>query len=76
MCRHVLLNLLNELKKSDKLQGLPSILCLFCNWFNRFNNTRAQMLDSIKLMILKLVKIFYTMLKWTSLLSLTKSVTH
>ena len=44
---HVLLNLLNELWKRDKMRGLPSILSLFRNEFNKFNNTRAQMLDSI-----------------------------
>ena len=44
---HVLLNLLNELPKRDKMQGLPSILSFFRNEFNEFNNTRAQMLDSI-----------------------------
>ena len=31
MSTHVLLNLLNELGKSDKMRGLPSILLLFCN---------------------------------------------
>ena len=41
MSAHVLLNLLNELGKRDKMQGLPSILFLFCNEFNKFNNTRA-----------------------------------
>ena len=44
---HVLLNLLNELEKSDKMRGLPSILSLFRNEFNKFNNTRARMLDCI-----------------------------
>ena len=29
MSAHVLLNLLNELGKSDKMRGLPSILSLF-----------------------------------------------
>ena len=29
MSTHVLLNLLNELRKSDKLRDLPSILSLF-----------------------------------------------
>ena len=29
MSAHVLLNLLTELGKSDKMQGLPSILSLF-----------------------------------------------
>ena len=37
MSAHVLLNLLNELRKRD----------LFRNEFNKFINTRARMLDSI-----------------------------
>ena len=41
MSAHVLLNLLNELQKRDKMRGLPSILSLFRNEFNKFNNTRA-----------------------------------
>ena len=44
---HVLLNLLNELGKRDKMRGFPSILSLYRNEFNKFNNTRARMLDSI-----------------------------
>ena len=47
MSTHVLLNLLNELRKRDKLRGLLSILSLFRNEFNKFNKTRARMLDSI-----------------------------
>ena len=47
MSAHVLLNLLNELGKRDKMRGLPSILSLFRNSFNKFNNTRARMLGSI-----------------------------
>ena len=47
MSTHVLLNLLNELWKRDKMRGLPSILSLFRNEFNKFNNTGARMLDSI-----------------------------
>ena len=47
MSAHVLLNLLNELGKREKMRGLPSILSLFRNEFNKFNNTRARMLDSI-----------------------------
>ena len=43
MSAHVLLNLLNELQKRDKMRGLPSILSLFRNLFNKFNNTRARM---------------------------------
>ena len=47
MSAHVLLNLLNELGKRNKMRGLPSILSLFRNEFNKFNYTRARMLDSI-----------------------------
>ena len=47
MSAHVLLNLLNELGKRDKMWGLPSILSIFRNEFNKFNNTRARMSDSI-----------------------------
>ena len=47
MSAHVLLILLNELGKRDKMRGLPSILSLFRNEFNKFNKTRARMLDSI-----------------------------
>ena len=47
MSVHVLLNLLIELGKRDKMRGLPSILSVFRNEFNKFNNTRARMLDSI-----------------------------
>ena len=56
MSAHVLLNLLNELRKRDKMRGLPSILSLFCNkFYNKFNNTRAQMFDSIYHMKLRLL---------------------
>ena len=41
MSAHVLLNLLNELGKRDKIRGLLSNLSLFHNEFNEFNNTRA-----------------------------------
>ena len=53
MSAHVLLNLLNELGKKDKMRGLLSILSLFRNEFNKFNNTRARMLDSINHMTLR-----------------------
>ena len=36
MSAHCLLNLLNELGKSDKMRGLPSILSLFRNEFNNY----------------------------------------
>ena len=42
MSAHVLVNLLNELKKSDKMRGLSSIF-IFRNEFNKFTNTRARM---------------------------------
>ena len=72
MSAHVLLTLLNELGKSDKMRGLPSILSLFRNEFNKFNNTRARMLDSIYQMALRLLwipisgDIMYATLLWTS----------
>ena len=44
MSAHVLLNLLKELGKRDEMQE-----------FNKFNNTRAQMLDSIYHMTLRLL---------------------
>ena len=34
MSTHVLLHLLNELRKRDKMRGMPGILCLFRNEFN------------------------------------------
>ena len=53
MIARVSLYLLNKLRKSDKMQGLPSILSLFRNEFNKFNYTRAKMLDFIYQMTLK-----------------------
>ena len=44
MSAHVLLSLINELRKRDKLRGFLII---------KFNNTRARMLDSIYRMILR-----------------------
>ena len=41
MSAQVLLNLLNKLRKSDKMRGLLSILSLFRNEFKKFNNRRA-----------------------------------
>ena len=51
MSAHVLLNLLNKLRKSDKMQGLPSIYRFFAT-----SNTEAQMLDSIYHVTLELFK--------------------
>ena len=47
MSAHVLLILLNELKKRDKMGGLTSNIYLFRNEFKKFNITIARMLDSI-----------------------------
>ena len=59
MSVHVLLTLLNEFRKNDKMQGLTSIFSLFRNEFNKFNNTGARMSDSIYHMTLKLLKIAF-----------------
>ena len=56
MSAQVLLNLLNELRKGDKMQGLPSNLLLFRNEFNTLNTTGAKMLDSNYHMAFKLLK--------------------
>ena len=53
MSARVLLNLLNELGKRDRMQGLPSILFLFHNSYNELNNTKARMSVSIYQMTLK-----------------------
>ena len=49
MSAPILLNLLNELRKRDKMQGakLPSFLSLFCNEFINSINAGAGMLKSI-----------------------------
>ena len=51
----VLLNLLNEFGKSDKLRELSCILSLFSNECNKSNNTLLKLLDYIYHMTLKLV---------------------
>ena len=55
MSAQVLMNLLNELGKSDKMPGLLNILSLFRKEFNKFNNTGAPMLYSIYHMTLRLL---------------------
>ena len=37
MSAHVLLNLLNELRKRDKMRGLPSVLSIFATIFYVLN---------------------------------------
>ena len=53
MSAHVLLNLLNQFRRRNQMQGLPSILSRFRNELKKFNNTGAGMLDSIYHMTLK-----------------------
>ena len=43
MCALVLLNLLNKLGKSYKMQGLPSILALFSIESNKFNDNHMAL---------------------------------
>ena len=40
---HIFSNLLNKLRKRDKMRGF---ITFFPNKFNKFNNTEAQNLDS------------------------------
>ena len=47
MSAHVKLNLLNSLRKRDKILDKPRILSLFRKESNKINKTRARMLDSI-----------------------------
>ena len=56
MGNRVLLNLLNELGKRDKIQGLSSILSHFLNELNEFHNTGTLMLNSIYPMTLNYFK--------------------
>ena len=65
MSAHVLLNLLHELGKRDKMRGLPSILSLFRNEFNKFNNTRARMLGPIHMHKIYTCKYFDLWSKFT-----------
>ena len=44
---HVLLYLLNVLRKSTKMLVKPPILALFPNSFNKFNKTWALMYDPL-----------------------------
>ena len=47
MSAHVLFNLLNELRKIDKMRDLPRILSLFHCEFISFIKTGTRMSDSI-----------------------------
>ena len=39
MCNHVLLALLNHLKRSDEMRGYADHVMAFCHEFNTFDNT-------------------------------------
>ena len=54
MSVHALLHLLNELRKSAEMRGLPSIVSLFLSSFNKFNNIGSRMIDSFYQMTLEL----------------------
>ena len=41
MSANVLLNLLNKLRQSNKMRGLPNILSFFHKEFNKFINTKV-----------------------------------
>ena len=55
MSAHVLMNILNEFGKRDKMRGLLRNLSLFRKEFNKINNTKARMLDSIYHMTLRIL---------------------
>ena len=63
MSAHVLLKLLNELGKRDKIRGLPSNLSLFLNELNKINSTGARMLNSIYHMTLRLLRNLLSVVK-------------
>ena len=65
----LLLNLLNEFGKSDKMRGLPSILSLFLNQYNTFNDVRLYLSYDIKITSKNYVwrfVILFAILLWTS----------
>ena len=63
MSAHVLLILLNSLRKWDKMLGKPSILSLCRIELSIFNNTRARILDFIYHMTLGLLWNFISAVK-------------
>ena len=74
MSARVLLNLLNELRKRDKMRGLPSILSLFRNEFKKFNNAGARILDSIYHITLILLKNCISGVKTSRLCHLLRNI--
>ena len=63
MSAHILLNILNRLRKRGKMLGLDSNLSNFGDKFDKFNNSRAQVIDSIYFMTLKLLEITFLGMK-------------
>ena len=53
---HVLLNLLNDLRKKDKFAACQTFYLFFATSLIKFNNTGALMLDSIYHVVFKLIK--------------------
>ena len=53
---HALLNLLNELKKSDKIEACGAFCRLFAMCLINPNNAGTRIVDSIYYMTLKLLK--------------------
>ena len=58
MNAHILLNLLNQLRKRDKNLMLAKHLYLFSNKYNKLNNTAAQILSSIYHMTINYFEIY------------------
>ena len=59
MSAHVLLILLNTLRKEIKWEACQAFLSFFRNEFNKFNNTGARMIDSIHHMTFELILILF-----------------
>ena len=59
MSAHVLLNLLNKLRKRDKMRGLQSKNITFPTSLTNSKNTGARMLNSIDHVTLKLLKSYF-----------------
>ena len=89
MSAHVLLNLLNELRKSNKMLGLQSLLSFFHNNFNKLNKTKSTNIRFYLSHDIKLLKTCFFLLVnvrfrhllpkvilWTSICYVTKSVNH
>ena len=53
---HVLLNLLNELRKKDKFVACQTFYLFFATSLIKFINIGARMLDSVYHVVLKLIK--------------------